>query len=70
MAKIGDFGQMIDRSPQCRSRNLFGEETYDRYEYLDEKRDALAALAALVDRIIEGRPTLVTLRRREAEANG
>ncbi len=40
-------------------------ETYDRYEYLDEKRDALAALARLVDRIISGRPTVVTLVRRE-----
>jgi len=40
-------------------------ETYDRYEYLDEKRDALAALARLVDRIIAGRPTVATLVRRE-----
>jgi hypothetical protein len=38
--------------------------TYDRYEYLDEKRDALAALARLVDRIIAGLPTAVTLVRR------
>ena len=44
--------------------------TYDRCEYLDEKRDALAKLAALVARIIAGRPTVVTLVRREAEANG
>jgi hypothetical protein len=27
-------------------------ETYDRYEYLDEKREAFEALAALVDRIL------------------
>jgi integrase len=27
-------------------------ETYDRYEYLDEKRDALAALARLIDLIL------------------
>ena len=27
-------------------------ETYDRYEYLDEKRDVFAALAALVSRIL------------------
>lgn len=39
-------------------------ETYDRYEYLDEKRAALKALARLVDRIIAGRPTVVTLVRR------
>jgi integrase len=45
-------------------------ETYDRYEYLDEKREALAKLAALVDRILSGRPIVVTLMRREAEANG
>src|SRR6266851_9797454 len=30
-------------------------ETYDRYEYLDEKRDALARLSALVKEIV-GRP--------------
>jgi integrase len=29
-------------------------ETYDRYEYLDEKRDALEKLAALVDIILAG----------------
>jgi len=39
--------------------------TYDRHEYLDEKREALAKLARLVDRIIAGRPTIVTLVRRE-----
>jgi integrase len=44
--------------------------TYDRFEYLDEKRDALAALARLIDRIIAGRPTELRLVRvtREAEA--
>jgi len=45
-------------------------ETYDRYEYLDEKREALTSLARLLDRIIRGLPTSVTLVRREAEANG
>jgi integrase len=46
--------------------------TYDRHEYLDEKRDALASLARLVDRIIAGRPTELKLVRvtREVEANG
>ena len=46
-------------------------ETYDRYSYRDEKRDALRALATLVERIIAGRPTVVTLVRvaREADAN-
>jgi integrase len=44
--------------------------TYDRYEYLEEKRDALAKLARLVDRIISGRPTeLKLVRRQEAGAN-
>ncbi len=32
-------------------------ETYDRYEYLDEKRDALARLSALVKEIV-GRPSV------------
>lgn len=40
--------------------------TYDLYEYRDEKRDALRALATLVDRIISGRPTVVTLVRANA----
>jgi integrase len=44
---------------------------YDRYEYRDEKRDALAALARLIDRILSGRPTELRLVRitREADAN-
>ncbi|UGY27307.1 integrase arm-type DNA-binding domain-containing protein [Bradyrhizobium septentrionale] len=37
--------------------------TYDRHEYLDEKRDALARLARLVERIVSGRPTVLTLQR-------
>jgi integrase len=41
-------------------------ETYDRYEYLDEKRAALTALAALVDRIISDRPTVLKPVRRNA----
>lgn len=46
-------------------------ETYDRYEYLDEKSEALRALARLVERIIRERPSLLKLVRitqREAEA--
>jgi integrase len=43
--------------------------TYDRHEYLDEKRDALAALARLVARIIDNKPTTLTLVRREAASN-
>jgi integrase len=36
---------------------------YDRHEYREEKAQALAKLARLIDRIISGRPTLVTLQR-------
>jgi integrase len=38
-------------------------ETYDRYEYLDEKREALTTLARLVDWIVHRRIISVTLRR-------
>jgi integrase len=38
-------------------------ETYDRYEYLDEKREALTALARLVHWIVHRRIIAVTLRR-------
>jgi integrase len=38
-------------------------ETYDRYEYLDEKRDALTQLARLVDFIVNRRIISVTLQR-------
>jgi integrase len=31
-------------------------ETYDRYEYLEEKRDALRELAALVEEIVNSPP--------------
>jgi integrase len=46
-------------------------ETYDRYEYLDEKREALVQLARLVDWIVHRRVISVTLRpvSREAAAN-
>jgi integrase len=37
---------------------------YDRFEYRDEKADALTKLARLVDRIVSGRPTVVTLQHR------
>ena len=38
-------------------------ETYDRYEYLDEKRAAFEALAALVGRILDPQPNVTALRR-------
>lgn len=44
-------------------------ETYDRYEYLDEKREAFTALARLVDRIVRGQPTALKLVRRDATAS-
>jgi integrase len=60
-----------DHAERCLGHVIGGVRgTYDRYEYLDEKRNALRALAMLVERIIAGLPTAVTLRRREAEANG
>jgi len=36
------------------------EGTYDRYEYLTEKRDALEKLAALIDRIINPEDNVIT----------
>jgi hypothetical protein len=36
--------------------------TYDRYEYLDEKRHAFEALAALVERIIDPQKNVTPLR--------
>ena len=38
-------------------------ETYDRYEYLDEKREALETLARQIDWIVHRRILSVTLRR-------
>jgi integrase len=37
--------------------------TYDRHEYFDEKRDALARLAALIERILQPEANVVQLRR-------
>jgi len=38
---------------------------YDRHDFRDEKAEALAKLARQIDRIISGRPTVLTLRRVE-----
>lgn len=38
-------------------------ETYDRYEYLDEKRDAFEKLAAMVSNILNPESNVVTLRK-------
>jgi integrase len=43
--------------------------TYDRHDFLDEKRDALEQLARLVNFIVYRRIISVTLQRVEAEAN-
>jgi hypothetical protein len=45
--------------------------TYDRYAYLDEKRDALETLARQIDWIVHRRIISVTLRRvaQGSEAN-
>ncbi|WP_298870935.1 site-specific integrase [uncultured Bradyrhizobium sp.] len=44
--------------------------TYDRHDFADEKRAALEKLAALVDRIISGRPTALRLVRVQRDAKG
>jgi integrase len=40
--------------------------TYDRYDFADEKREALVKLAGLIDRIVSGRPLALRLVRRDA----
>jgi integrase len=51
-----------DYAERCLGHVIGGvRETYDRYEYLDEKRQALEALARLIGRIVTGQPTVVTL---------
>jgi integrase len=42
-------------------------ETYDRYEYLDEKRAAFEALAGIVDRIINPQPNVIPIRAAASE---
>jgi integrase len=39
------------------------EGVYDRFEYLDEKGDALALLAGLIERVLDPRANVVALRR-------
>ena len=56
-----------DHGERCLGHVIGGvRETYDRYEYLDEKREAFEKLAALVDRIVSGRPIALRLVRRVA----
>jgi integrase len=59
-----------DHAERCLGHVIGGvRETYDRYEYLDEKREAFTALARLVDRIVRGQPTALKLVRRDATAS-
>jgi len=41
------------------------QQIYDRFEYADEKADALAKLAALIDSIVHPRPADVPPMKRE-----
>jgi integrase len=43
-------------------------ETYDRHEYLNEKRSAFEALAGIVDRIINPQPNVIPIRGAVSEA--
>ena len=50
---MGRAGVRPDISERVLAHAIPGVEgVYDRYEYLDEKRDALKRLAALIDRIV------------------
>lgn len=63
-------GVPSDHGERCLGHVIGGiRGIYDRHSYYEEKRDALAALARLIDRIVQGKPTLVRLRRREAGAD-
>jgi hypothetical protein len=45
----------FDHAERCLGHSMGGiRQTYDRYEYLDEKRDAFETLAATVANIISG----------------
>jgi hypothetical protein len=54
-----------DHAERCLGHVIGGVRgVYDRHEYRAEKAEAYAKLARLIDRIITGQPTVVTLRRR------
>jgi integrase len=66
-------GVPSDYAERCLGHVIGGiRGTYDRFEYRDEKAEAFTKLARLLDRILSGKPTVVTLQRvmREADANG
>ena len=61
-------GVASDYAERCLGHVIGGiRGTYDRYEYRDEKAEAYAKLARLVERIVSGRPTALTLVRVERE---
>jgi integrase len=56
-----------DYAERCLGHVIGGVRgVYDRHEYSDEKADAYVKLARLIDRIVQGKPTLVRLVRRDA----
>jgi integrase len=58
-----------DHAERCLGHIIPGiRAVYDRHEYLEEKRAAFEALAALVDRIINPRDNVIPLTRSEAPA--
>lgn len=60
-------GVPTDHAERCLGHVIGGVRgIYDRHEWLDEKRDAYAKLARLIDRIITDRPTVLRLVRRGA----
>jgi len=55
-------GVPSDHAEICLGHVLTGVRgTYDRYEYYNEKKHAFEALAALIDRIINGQPNVIAL---------
>jgi integrase len=65
-------GVPSDHAERCLGHVIGGVRgVYDRHEYHDEKARAYVALARLIDRIVAGRPTALTLVRvkREADAH-
>ena len=56
-----------DHAERCLGHVIGGvRETYDRYEFLDEKRDAFEKLAGLVALILNPQPNVLPLQRMEA----
>jgi integrase len=57
-------GVPTDHAERCLGHVIGGVRgVYDRHEYREEKAEAYAKLARLIDRIVQGRPTVVTLQR-------